>query len=135
LRQRFEDLPLVVDESLAGLDAGKRPAAANLRAPRFLAELRSHSWPGNLRELRNYLECCLTFEEPAPLRHRDASTTPTIDPAQPLRVVRDQWIRYVERRYLEELLHQHGNNVSAAARAAGLSRIHLHRILSRRGLR
>jgi transcriptional regulator with PAS, ATPase and Fis domain len=134
LRQRFEDLPLVVDEILAGLDAGNQPAAATLRAPRFLAELRSHSWPGNLRELKNYLECCLALEEPAPLRHRDAST-PTIDPTQPLRVVRDQWIRYVERRYLEELLREHGDNVSAAARAAGLSRIHLHRILSRIGLR
>jgi ActR/RegA family two-component response regulator len=62
-------------------------------------------------------------------------STPTIDPTQPLRVVRDQWIRYVERRYLEELLRQHGNNVSAAARAAGMSRIHLHRILSRARLR
>ena len=37
--------------------------------------------------------------------------------------------------HLEELLRQHGNNVSAAARAAGMSRIHLHRILSRARLR
>ena len=60
---------------------------------------------------------------------------PTIDITQPLRAVRDRWIRHVERRYLEALLRAHGNNVSAAARAAGLDRVHLHRLLKAAGLR
>jgi len=59
----------------------------------------------------------------------------TIDVAQPLRVVREQWSRSLERRYLEQLLVVHGGNVSAAARAAGVDRVHLHRLLSRNGLR
>ena len=60
---------------------------------------------------------------------------PAIDVSQPLRAVRDRWVRWVERRYLERLLAEHGNNVSAAARAAGIDRVHLHRLLSRAGLR
>nr|MBA3540902.1 sigma-54-dependent Fis family transcriptional regulator [Deltaproteobacteria bacterium] len=60
---------------------------------------------------------------------------PVIDPSQPLRVVRERYLRHVERRYLEQLLALHGDNVSAAARGAGIDRVHLHRLLSRAGLR
>ena len=58
-----------------------------------------------------------------------------IDVALPLREVRERWVRHVERRYLEQLLVLHGNNVSAAARAAGIDRVHFHRLLARAGLR
>jgi len=40
-----------------------------------------------------------------------------------------------ERRYLEELLRQHDNRVSAAARAAGVDRIYFYRLLWKHGLR
>jgi two-component system, NtrC family, response regulator GlrR len=40
-----------------------------------------------------------------------------------------------ERRYLEELLRQHENRVSAAARAAGVDRIYFYRLLWKHGLR
>jgi DNA-binding NtrC family response regulator len=132
LRERLDDLPLLVDALLLGM--GKADAAATLRTPIFLGELRKHSWPGNLRELRNYLECCLAFEEPVPLASRPESP-PTIDPSLPIRAVRDSWVQFVERRYLQELLPRHGGNVSAAARAAGVNRIHLYRLLARYGLK
>ena len=41
----------------------------------------------------------------------------------------------MERTYLERLLELHGDNVAAAARAAGVDRVHLHRLLARCGLR
>ena len=63
------------------------------------------------------------------------ATEPTIDITQPLRAVRDRWLRHVERRYLEQLLAAHANNVSAAARAAGVDRVHFHRLLKAAGLR
>src|SRR5690606_15774606 len=96
-------------------------------------ELMRHSWPGNVRELRNYVESCLARQEsslaPVP------SQEPVIDPRLPLRTVRDNWVRWVERRYLQELLAAHGGNVSAAARAAGVDRVHMHRLLVKAGLR
>jgi DNA-binding NtrC family response regulator len=49
--------------------------------------------------------------------------------------VRERWVRHVERRYLEELLARHHDNVSAAARAAGVDRVHMHRLLKGVGLR
>jgi DNA-binding NtrC family response regulator len=107
--------------------------ARALRGGEMLPELLRHSWPGNIRELRNYIESCLVRQERG--TPPQASTEPTIDVAEPLAVVRERWTRHVERRYLEQLLVLHDNNVSAAARAAGLDRAHLHRLLSRVGLR
>jgi two-component system response regulator GlrR len=133
LRERNHDLPLLVDAILDDLGARGQPAAAALQAPEFLVELMRHGWPGNVRELRNYVEACLVHDEvaltPAP------DVPPAIDVTQPLRVVRERWLRFVERRYLEQLLGQHGNNVSAAARAAGIDRVHFHRLLRQCGLR
>jgi two-component system response regulator GlrR len=131
LRERMADLPILVDAILDDLDDRSEMARA-LRGGELLPDLLRHAWPGNVRELRNYLEACIVRQEVA---LAVAPGEPTIDVAQPLRVVRDRWIRHVERRYLEQLLLVHENNVSAAARAAGIDRVHLHRLLVRVGLR
>jgi two-component system, NtrC family, response regulator GlrR len=138
LRERVSDLQLLVDAILADMDATEEEAAARLRSGELMPELMAHAWPGNVRELRNYVESVLVRQEVAlgtGAAAMAAQDQPTIEVGQPLRVVRERWLRWVERRYLEQLLKQHGNNVSAAARAAGIDRVHLHRLLARVGLR
>jgi transcriptional regulator with PAS, ATPase and Fis domain len=133
LRARAADMPLLVDAILDDLRAGESAMASALRGGELLPELLRHGWPGNVRELRNYIESCVVRQDRAGAAI--AAEEPAIDVAQPLRVVRERWVRHVERRYLEQLLVIHGNNVSAAARAAGIDRVHLHRLLARVGLR
>jgi two-component system, NtrC family, response regulator GlrR len=133
LRERTADIPVLVEAILDALGDTSSPTARSLRAGDLLPELLRHQWPGNVRELRNYIEACLARQEPA--LSTDDVDVPAIDINQPLRTVRDRWTRHVERRYLEQLLAAHGGNVSAAARAAGLDRVHLHRLLARVGLR
>ncbi|HUH02749.1 MAG TPA: sigma 54-interacting transcriptional regulator, partial [Kofleriaceae bacterium] len=133
LRERTSDIPALVEAILAGSGDPDSPMARSLAGGELLPELLRHSWPGNVRELRNYVESCLARQESA--LDVMASREPTIDISQPLRAVRDRWVRHLERRYLEELLAAHGNNVSAAARVAGVDRVHLHRLLRRAGLR
>ena len=139
LRERFEDLSLLVDSLLER--SGVAPASAPaLRTPEFVARLARHDWPGNVRELRNYVESCLALADQAPPPGVDADQAggrgaPVVDPSQPFRAARDRWLRWFERRYLEELLRQQGDNVSAAARAAGVDREYFHRLLRRVGLR
>ena len=58
-----------------------------------------------------------------------------VNVGQPLREAREAWVSAFERRYLEELLRQHENRVSAAARAAGVDRIYFYRVLWKHGLR
>jgi two-component system, NtrC family, response regulator GlrR len=136
LRERPDDVPLIVEHVLGLLGVADDPRAATLRSPQLLAKLANHPWPGNVRELRNYVERCIAFESELPLHvsHPDDPTT-LLDPRLSLRVVRERWGRFMERTYLKRLLELHGDNVAAAARAAGVDRVHLHRLLSRCGLR
>ncbi|HEU4613454.1 MAG TPA: sigma 54-interacting transcriptional regulator [Kofleriaceae bacterium] len=133
LRARTTDIPMLVETILDTLGDRDSAMARALAGGELLPELLRHGWPGNVRELRNYVESCLARQE-SPLSAVPAAE-PTIDIHRPLREVRDQWVRHVERRYLEELLAAHGGNVSAAARAAGVDRVHLHRLLTKVGLR
>jgi two-component system response regulator GlrR len=133
LRQRLHDLPILVDAILESLGDRTSPMARSLGGGELLPELLRHGWPGNVRELRNYIEACIVHQELA--QPRTPATEPSIDISQPLRVVRDRWVRHIERRYLAEILEANGGNVSAAARAAGLDRVHMHRLLKAAGLR
>ena len=58
LRDRLDDLPLLVQRLLADLGRPdvEVPAAT-------LEHLRAHHWPGNVRELKNPLGCALAFVE------------------------------------------------------------------------
>ncbi|HEX8603630.1 MAG TPA: sigma-54 dependent transcriptional regulator [Pseudoduganella sp.] len=59
LRQRLDDLPVLIDAILARLSAaGGQPAVL---APGVLDALRGYSFPGNVRELENILERALAF--------------------------------------------------------------------------
>ncbi|MBK7860785.1 MAG: sigma 54-dependent Fis family transcriptional regulator [Archangiaceae bacterium] len=135
LRERLEDLPQLVEEFIHASNQVGTPASEALLTPHGLESLRNHGWPGNLRELRNHVERALVAPELAELAALGPQAAPGLDVNQPIRLARDQWVRYFERRYLEELLRAHGNNVSAAARAAGVDRVHLHRLLTKAGLR
>ncbi len=133
LRERTIDIPAIVEAILDELGDRDSPMARALSKGELLPELLRHAWPGNVRELRNYVEACVVRQERA--FEAGAPDEPRIDVTLPLRAVRERWLRHVERRYLEQLLAAHGNNVSAAARVAGVDRVHLHRLLSRAGLR
>jgi DNA-binding NtrC family response regulator len=150
LRERPEDLPLLVEHILSGFGASRRPEAEVLRGETAALELARHQWPGNVRELRNYVERCLALAErgslsaPSGPPEGPAGAGPGSDELAPdaggapqanLRSARQTWLREFEKRYLEELLAQHGGNVSAAARSAGIDRKYLYRLLWRNGLR
>jgi DNA-binding NtrC family response regulator len=107
----------------------------------FLAGLAHHSWPGNVRELRNYIEQCVAFRREMPFRRDEASQETGERPrtrimiGKSYRDARECWNAEFEREYLEQLLESHGDNISAAARAAGLGRTYFYRLLWRHGLR
>ncbi len=134
LRERREDLPALVTALLAGL-AVSDEQVSELVTNKFLDELTHHSWPGNVRELRNYLERCLALQRSLPIAAAADESAPQIDVTRPWRQARREWGEFFERTYLRGLLDTNNGNVSAAARSAGIDRVHFHRLLQRNGLR
>lgn len=122
LRERAPDLAElcrgILDElgSAAPLDEGT------------LARLRAYRWPGNLAEVKLVLARAVAQSPPGELH---VSFDPAGASAESLRDERDRF----ERDKLVEILRAHDGNVSAAARAAGIDRRHLHRLLKKHGLR
>jgi transcriptional regulator with GAF, ATPase, and Fis domain len=142
LRERPEDLPLLVPDLLRKLDRDPDdPKLGYLGSPAFLESLARHSWPGNVRELRNYLERCLLHERAVEPNDESAGGVPThahdtlVDPNVPYKEAKERWTSELERQYLSALLSRHGGNVSAAARAAELDRVQFYRLLWRSGLK
>lgn len=60
LRNRTEDIPLLLDHFVRRADAGngRQPLPASFRMA-----LENHDWPGNIRELRNVIERYMTLGE------------------------------------------------------------------------
>jgi DNA-binding NtrC family response regulator len=135
LRERPEDIPRLVSHFLSVFRA---PAEARerLTAPEFVSSLCRAAWPGNVRELRNALERCLVLDQLAfePERAPDAAG-PALDLDLPYDEARRRALDEFEQRYLRGLLAAHRDNVSQAARAAGVGRVYLHRLLKRHSLR
>ena len=146
LRERKEDLPMLVERLLADLMA-KDPDAAQLRiAPAALEALSGHDWPGNVRELRNVLARAAFLAQGSDgeirLGHMPMSApvsgsggmAPAFDPAQSYRDTKAAFEQEFERRYVSWLLERHEGNISAAARAADMDRKYLHKLAKKHGV-
>jgi DNA-binding NtrC family response regulator len=108
-------------------------------SPGAAEKLRLHPWPGNVRELRAVVENAMTMFSGALLSAESLRLDPVSSPAQNLEPLLDRsWHsakEQFESTYATRLLRSHGENVTEAARAAGLSRRSLYKILHRLGLR
>jgi DNA-binding NtrC family response regulator len=133
LRRRPEDISLLAGELLTRLGA-EPERIARVLDDAMVARLTRFAWRGNIRELRNYLERSLVFED-MPLQEGTAPRTPApFDARLPFSDARSRAIAEFERMYLTELLERHGGRVAEAAAAAGIDRTYFYRLLRRHGL-
>jgi DNA-binding NtrC family response regulator len=137
LRERLEDLIILIRVFLQALGV---PDEERLFTPPVLAEMARHDWPGNVRELRNYVERSVVLQKAGPAIRRATSgvafgAPPPVDIGVPFKIAKDAAIDVFERGYLTALLDAAGNNMSKAARMAGMDRMYLHRLVQKHGLR
>ncbi|MBI2893373.1 MAG: sigma-54-dependent Fis family transcriptional regulator [Deltaproteobacteria bacterium] len=147
LRERFSDLPLLVEESIRRFNARLERQVAGL-GPGTLAVLHAHRWPGNVRELENVIHHAMlratgdfiTVDAlPGYLRTDGAASHPAPQSATPgtrpkFEQARREAIEAFERAYLASVLEECGGNVTEAARRTGMRRTSLQRLLKRHGL-
>jgi transcriptional regulator with GAF, ATPase, and Fis domain len=126
LRERREDLGLIISELLAHLEVADLTFAPEAARAFFTAD-----WPGNIRELERALQVgtALAEQKVLALQHLPASLSEPPDgpaPGAPLDA-RDEAIRA----QLVAALEKHHGNISATARELGKARVQVQRWLKR----
>jgi len=145
LAARREDIPALVEyfmTQIAG-QAGIKPRKIGADA---MAVLQAHSWPGNVRQLRNNVERLMILARGDDV---DAPVTADLLPAEigdtlpraptesdqhimalPLREARERF----EKEYLIAQINRFGGNISRTAEFVGMERSALHRKLKSLGV-
>lgn len=145
LSSRREDIPVLVDFFMKqiGEQIGIKP---RIIADDAMAVLQSHSWPGNVRQLRNNIERLMILtrsdnvDEPitADLLPAEIGDTLPRTPSEsdqhimalPLREAREMF----EKEYLIAQINRFGGNISRTAEFVGMERSALHRKLKSLGV-
>jgi DNA-binding NtrC family response regulator len=135
LKDRHEDIPFLVEHLLTTRQVGKTPYAVT---PEAMALLVSYDWPGNVRELGNVLERAQILAEgslitpddlPDNLNTGAAAARPAAAaPAGPFD------LEALERRHVADVLAKMKGNKVQAAKALGVSRRALYRLIHKYGV-
>jgi DNA-binding NtrC family response regulator len=126
LRDRIEDLPILVDELLRPMskDMGRPVPKVSARA---IAKLSSYSWPGNVRELRNVLERAMLTLNGSEIRSEDVTIDiggTQVAPRKGLLPEQDWEVQPLDKminEYVAAAVEASGGNMRKAARLLAIS--------------
>ncbi len=134
LRQRREDIPLLVDRLVARFNRLKGRAIAGVSSE-VMARLMEHDYPGNVRELENIIEQAFVLcrgglieVHHLPPELRPTSGTATGDPGRPTR------LDAMERLLITEVLQRHHGHRKRAAEELGVHPATLYRKMKSMGI-
>jgi transcriptional regulator with GAF, ATPase, and Fis domain len=151
LRERREDIAPLAEVFLR--EIGGRRGMAMAFAPDVLQSLTGHSFPGNVRELKNVVERAASLSEGAVVTRKelvfnrdgappprsgstDGGAVPPVElqPGLDFKEAKQRVVDSFELSYLKALLERHEGNITRSAQEAGLTRYHLRELLKRHGL-
>ncbi len=137
LREREEDIPLLAYHFLREFSKSNQIEIDKF-SHEVLACLKKYSWPGNVRELQNVVEHAVSMAtsniiEPKDLpdKFRDKGGVPihTAPMDVPFKEARKQVVERFEKDYLKRLIKEYNGNISNVAKAAGLNRKTIYRMM------
>ena len=124
LRERREDIPLLVEHFLAKFARGYNKPLGDVEG-RALKRLTALPWPGNIRQLENFIEQAVVLADGDVLTERDlfSHDPATVAPAPVLSGSYEPGmpLREVERRHILRTLQKVGGNRTEAARQLQIS--------------
>jgi len=142
LKQRLDDLPLLIEHFLQKAAQRVRRAPKRIAPPAYAALL-AHEWAGNVRELENALEQATALaagdeigidDLPRLRANDDGGPFQPVDGARSFRDAKQQIIDQFERRFLADALARNGGNVTRAAAEIGMYRQQLQAKLAEYGI-
>jgi DNA-binding NtrC family response regulator len=102
-----------------------------------LAKMAKHRWPGNIRELRNYVERIVyagpDLEGPV-TEKRNQLPADEVDIELPYKAAKRLIVDRFEEAYCQKLIAWANGNMSKAARKAELDRMYINRMALRHGI-
>jgi two-component system response regulator HydG len=137
LRERRDDLPLLIAHFIKEMNQRHGKAVALKPAEPVLKTMKEYSWPGNVRELRNLIESMVVQDQDGvlgldDLQEGDAlrrlQTAEAGGAAAPAGLV-GRPLTEVERYYIEKALERTGGNREEAARLLGIGARTLYRVI------
>lgn len=143
LRERSEDIPQLVSHFLSRFSAEYQEPEKCLH-PESLSWMQEYTWPGNVRQLENFLHRIFILN-PGPMlciprneieqkeQSSEANRLPRISEG-PFQEAKKRMMSYFEREYLRRVLSATSGNVSQAARLAGQDRRALSRLMKKHGV-
>ncbi|MBP3828836.1 MAG: sigma-54-dependent Fis family transcriptional regulator [Bacteroidaceae bacterium] len=139
LRERPEDIPLLVDHFLCHSRSLSGNSRAKTITPDAIRFLQSLSFPGNIRELKNLVERTVLMTEKDEITADDFAFSPS--PSSP----DSAWtavsstgnaptLEELERTAIAASIQKHAGNLSLVAKELGISRGALYRKIEKHGL-
>ncbi|MFH1809390.1 MAG: sigma 54-interacting transcriptional regulator [Pseudomonadota bacterium] len=134
LRQRREDIPLLVQHFVAAFNAVQNKQVSGVSAD-VLGVLTAHDFPGNVRELQNIIEHAFVLlgEGQIELQHLPAELVPTA-PRRGRSTRLHDAVKTLEAQAILEALQRNDNDRLAAARELGIHKSTLFRRVHALGL-
>lgn len=140
LRQRVEDIPLLVRHFLKGTIDGNGTPEKTVSST-AMEHLQKYPWPGNVRELQNLIErlSLLTHGPLIDVQHlppqirlvNKQNYTSIFN--MPYNQAKKQHLELFKEQYFQKLLQETGRDITKAARIAGVSERTIYRMLERYG--
>lgn len=125
LRERKEDIPLLVDRFLKTMNEKLHKNQINEVDPKVIELFKSYYWPGNIRELQNVLE-----------RAVNICTNPVLTPKFiPPEIASKNWsgalvpVASYELELIKDLIEKNNRNITLIAKKMGIARTTLYRKL------
>ncbi len=131
LRERREDIGALLDHFLVR-HAQKNNSKTKRFDPAALEYLTAATWPGNVRQLANAVELCVTLTkgEVIPLAMAQKALREEPGRIQTLKEAKQEF----ERKYLISVLRVTSGNVASAAAIAGRNRTEFYKLLGQHGI-
>ena len=124
LRERREDIPMLVEHFLARYSAAYKKPIRGVQ-PSAMERMMALPWPGNIRQLENFLAQAVVLVEGDMLTERDlfVEEAPSVvgTPSSVLQLEPGLPLREVERRYILRTLQRAQGNRTEAAKFLGIS--------------
>jgi len=132
LRERIEDIPLLVDFFL-GVYCAKYNAPRKRVTGATLKKLEKYHWPGNVRELQHAIERAVIMTDATVLNPADIFF-PTRESREDGLIFDSYNLEQAEKLIIRKAIHKHNGNISRAARELGVTRTSLYRRLEKYGI-